>query len=98
MTPLRWTREAPKEAGFYWVRPVYAAHTGDPFVVEAIGFGMGGRGVHHFEVAGLEDTLHYPAAVLDLCGSATALEWAGPIAPPEEPRSGGLGAAEEEAT
>jgi len=84
MTPLRWTREAPKEAGFWWVRPVYAAHTGDPFVVEAIGFGMGGPGVHHFEVVGLEDTLHYPDAVLDLCGSATALEWAGPIAPPEE--------------
>jgi hypothetical protein len=83
MTPLRWTREAPKEAGWYWYRR--DGYTdGAELVsrlltfVEVLPHWIGTWGGEH-------EKRHNGM-------------WAGPIAPPEEARSGDPEAAEEEAT
>jgi hypothetical protein len=83
MTPLRWTREAPKEAGWYWQRQ--RGYTGGfvVYVEQSVG------GPRYYANDAVRSS--YPGLPI------VDIEWAGPIAPPEEPRSGDSEAAEEEA-
>lgn len=75
MNPLRWTREAPKEAGFYWIRSDEILSDLAP---------------HNVSVACVikeNGGLVYLTATAWECGTPVSgqdAEWAGPIAPPEE--------------
>jgi len=80
MTPLRWTRTPPTEAGFWWVRyPIdpYTARTAIVAVDHPIILGRP-------RITGPLMARDYDgrrARRVDLIKNA---EWAGPIAPPEE--------------
>jgi hypothetical protein len=77
MTPLRWTREAPKEAHvgcYFWREDV--EDPGDPEIVYVyVGYASRSR-PHALMVRGTRSTI--------VVESDTTSLWAGPIAPPEE--------------
>lgn len=75
MTHLRWTREAPKEPGFYWIR------------CDAILSDLEPPNVSVACVIEERDGLVYFTATAWEFGTpvdGADAEWAGPIAPPEE--------------
>ena len=78
MTPLRWTREAPKEAGWYWQR----AYSGVVRLVHVDWAKTDDSVTKFLSVVGYVTGQGIGGG----CGymNSTPPDWAGPIAPPEE--------------
>lgn len=87
MTPLRWTRTPPTEAGWWW----WLERQGCIPEVVQVCFGSGQHGRHEGQIV-----FHQVEVEGQYGTPGPAMWWAGPIAPPEEPRSGDPEAAEEE--
>jgi hypothetical protein len=69
---LKWTREAPKVPGYFWVRPIDADADDRPVIHQVMDFEDGAL---YFDPVGL---------VSELTEWLSVFEFAGPIPPPEE--------------
>lgn len=78
MTPLRWTREAPKEAGRYWISCNDPSCAGMCPDIVRVFFKQDGALAVAWDGAVMSPSDEMFPIVED------AIRWAGPIAPPEE--------------